>query len=348
MRGLQIVEFKKPYALSHDIPVPQITRDNEVLIKVAVAGYCHTEMMVQNGEFEKMMPPQNTLPLIPSHECTGVVVAVGSKVTNIKAGDRVATPPLKNPCGTCSDCKKGLSKFCQNADHAGVIANGAAAEYMVSDSNWTVVLPKQISFEAAAPLMCAGATIYSGLKTADLKPGQTVAIIGAGALGHLGIQFAKCMGLRVVCVDSRQAPLDLVRGLKYAPDFAIDATKGVEYALKEIGSEGADATLMATDAIPAYEYGLQLTRKHGTFVVIGQPFEPIPIHYTHLIFRNITIKGSLLSDAEGIREMVQLVADKGIEVRTRSYPLEEIETLIKDYHKETHCGKLVLRVSDDE
>ncbi|KAF8577532.1 GroES-like protein [Ramaria rubella] len=356
MKGLQITEFKKPYKLSNGIPVPQINRDNEVLIKVAVAGYCHTEMMVQNGEFESKMHGGNTLPLVPSHEGTGVIVAVGSRVSNVKVphcaqlvqvGDRVATLCIRNPCGKCSDCKQGIPKYCEGADMSGVISNGAGAEYMIADSNYTIPLPSNLDFDSAAPLMCAGATIYCGLKTADLKPGQTVAIIGAGALGHLGIQFAKCMGLRVVSVDSRQAPLDLVKSLKYAPDYAIDAMKGVDFALQEIGGEGVDATLMATDAIPAHEYGLMLTRKHGTFVVIGQPFDPIPIHYNHLIFRNLTIKGSLLSDAQMAKEMVDLVAEKGIEVKTRSYPLEEIETLVREYHAENHCGKLVLRISQD-
>ncbi|KAF8589806.1 GroES-like protein [Ramaria rubella] len=347
MKGLQITEFKKPYKFSNDIPVPQIKHDNEVLIRVAVAGYCHTEMMVQNGEFESKMTGGNKLPLIPSHEGTGVVVAVGSHVSNVRVSDRVGALCMRNPCGECSDCKQGVPKYCPNKESGGVTSDGAGAEYMIADSNYTIPLPANIDFESAAPLMCAGATIYCGLKTAALKPGQTVAIIGAGALGHLGVQFAKCMGLRVVSVDVRQAPLDLVKSLKYAPDFALDATKGVEFALKKIGEGGVDATIMATDAISAHEYGLMLTKKHGIFVVIGQPFEPIPIHYNHLIFRNLTIKGSVLSDAQTAKEMVDLVSEKGIEVRTRSYPLEEVETLMQDYHKEGHAGKLVMRVSQD-
>ncbi|GJJ14585.1 hypothetical protein Clacol_008851 [Clathrus columnatus] len=363
MKGLQITEWKKPYKFSTDIPVPKIETPTEILIKIAVAGYCHTEMMVQNGEFASRMKANNGLPLIPSHEATGVVVEIGSGVTRVNVGDRVASLPIKNTCGECNDCKKGLVKYCENADHNGVFANGAACEYMVADEAWTIPLPSSITFEAAAPLMCAGATIYSGLKVANLKSGQSVAIIGVGALGHLGAQFAKCMGLKVVCVDARQAPLDLVKSLKYAPDYTIDAMKGVEWALQEIGGEGVDATLMATDAIPAYSYGLQLTKKHGTFVVMGQPFDPIPIPFNQLIFRNLTVKGSLISDLESATEMVKIVAEKGkyhinivkaaysfflgIEVRTKTYPLEDIKRLMQDYHKEDHAGKLVLRVSDN-
>lgn len=173
MKGLQIKEFKKPYHFSTVIPVPKIVHDNEVLIKVAVAGYCHTEIMVQNGEFESKMGTRNKLPLIPSHEGTGVVVAIGPKVSNVKVshhivasqyvhraqvGDRVGSLAFKNPCGSCPDCKLGVPKYCENMDLTGVISNGVAAEYMVADSAYTVPLPDNLTFEAAAPLMCAGKT----------------------------------------------------------------------------------------------------------------------------------------------------------------------------------------------
>ncbi|KIJ23322.1 hypothetical protein M422DRAFT_39670 [Sphaerobolus stellatus SS14] len=348
MKGLLLTEFNKPYRFSTDIPVPKLETEDDVLVKIAVAGYCHTEMMVQSGEWaDKITATGRSLPLIPSHEGVGTIVEVGANVKHLKVGDRVGSLTMQHSCGTCSDCKQGLPKFCDKNEMYGVSRDGAAAEYMVVDSKWTISLPSQLSFESAAPLMCAGTTIYSGLKVADLQPGQTVAIIGAGALGHIGIQFAKCMGLKVVCVDARQAPLDLVQKLKYAPDFALDATKGVDYALKTISGD-VDATLMATDSLAAHEYGLQLTKKHGTFVIIGQPTDPIPIHYSHLIFRNLTIKGSLLTDPETLKEMVTLVAEKGIEVKTRSYPIQDVETLLQDYHKENHAGKLVLRVSDDQ
>ncbi|KIJ23323.1 hypothetical protein M422DRAFT_786205 [Sphaerobolus stellatus SS14] len=349
MKGLQITEYKKPYQLSTDIPVPKIENDFEVLIKVAVAGYCSTEKIVQNGAFMGRFAENGGtgLPLVPSHEGVGAVVDVGSAVTDLKIGDRVGAVSYYNACGKCEDCTMGLEKYCEQLEFYGITRNGAAAEYFVADSRWTVLLPPTLSFDAAAPLMCAGATIYSGLKLADLRPGQTVAIIGAGALGHLGVQFAKCLGLRVVCVDSRQAPLDLVQSLKYAPDFSIDASQGVDYAIKTIGGY-AHATLIATDSLAAHEYGLQITKKHGTLIVIGQAYEPIPIHNSHLIIRNINVKGSLLCDAETLKEMMSLIADKGIEVKTRSYPLEDIETLMEDYHKENHAGKLVLRVSEDE
>lgn len=255
---------------------------------------------------------------------------------------------MKNACGKCSECRRQTPKYCENVEMLGLTVHGAAAEYVVADAAWVIHLPQSLSFETAAPLMCAGCTVYCALKTANLNSGDTVAIIGVGALGHLGVQFAKCMGLRVVCVDSRQAPLELAKSLKYKPDHVIDATKGVEHALAELKGHDVDAVIMCTDSVPAHEYGLQLVRKHGTYVVVGQPFEPIPVHYRNLIGKNLTLKGSLLSDPTLAQEMVNLVAEKGIEVKTRAYPLEDVQKLIDDYGESEHAGKLVLRVSSTE
>ncbi|KAF8519018.1 chaperonin 10-like protein [Hysterangium stoloniferum] len=347
MRGLQIVEYKAPYKLSQDIPVPRIEKDNEVLVKIIVAGYCHGDLMIQNSELGEGLPPNAGLPMIPSHEGAGIVVAVGSKVADIKVGDRVGTLAYKNPCGECDDCHSNDRWSCARLQLSGVTVDGAAAEFMVADGNCVVPVPASLPFEMAAPLMCAGSTIYAGLKKANLEKGKTVAIIGIGALGHLGVQLAKCMGLRVVAVDVRQAPLDLVRGLKHAPDFTIDATKGVEYALQEIGGEGVHASIIAADSNAAFDFGFGLTRKHGLLVAIGIPPNPIMVHYSHLIIRDLTIKSATLGNPEVTKEMVGLVVANGIEVKTRVYALEDIELLLEDYQKDNRSGKFVLRISDD-
>ncbi|KIJ55953.1 hypothetical protein M422DRAFT_40858 [Sphaerobolus stellatus SS14] len=252
MKGIILTEFKKPYTFSSDIPVPKIKRDNEILIKVVVAGYCRSEILVQQGEFAAMMKHQD-LPLIPSHECAGTVVEIGAKVDNLKVGDRVAATFPKNSCSRCEDCRSNMPKYCNEDFLYGVTADGAAAEYMVADSQWTVVLPETMSFAVGACLMCAGATIYGGLKTANLSHGETVAIVG-----HIGVQFAKLMGLRVVCVDNHEAPLRLVKGFKYSPDYILDSKNGVQWALEQI--EGVvDAAIRTTDDLPAFDYGLSLT-----------------------------------------------------------------------------------------
>lgn len=252
----------------------------------------------------------------------------------------------KNPCGDCEDCNNGIQTACNRLQLCGVTVDGAAAGYMVADGNATIKLPRSISFKAGAPLMCAGATVYAGLKKANLKAGQTVAIIGIGALGHLGVQLAKCIGLRVIAVDSRQAPLDLVKDLKYAPDFAINSsTTTAEQAFREIGEEGVHGVIVVADTNAAYDFGLRLVRKHGIIVAIGLPQEAIMVHYGDLIFRNLTLKSAQLGSPEVTREMVDIVAKHGIEVKTREYALEDVETLLIDYHKPDRAGKSVMVVS---
>lgn len=209
--------------MKHDLDLPK-PAPHQILLKIASSGYCHTEHMVVRGEFKHMM--RQDLPLIPSHEPTGTVVALGSEAEKmsknvagfaqghgagpVKQGDRVGAIAFANFCGKCDDCKTGNIKYCSDQDFVGVTFNGGFAEYCVVDVRSCIRLPDRLSFDAAAPLMCAGATIFTSIKACNLKAGQSIAIIGAGSLGHLGVQFAKAMGLRTVIVDSRDPPLELV------------------------------------------------------------------------------------------------------------------------------------------
>ncbi|KZO91263.1 GroES-like protein [Calocera viscosa TUFC12733] len=350
MRGLQIVHFSSspsshPYILNPRIPVPPIT-SSQLLIKIAVAGYCHTETMVARGEFARMAL-HDPLPQIPGHEPTGWVAAVGSEVGGEwEVGMRVGCLNYRNPCGACEECKAGRVLYCPNMQMAGVTADGAMAEYMVADPLTTVRLPPSLTFESAAPLFCAGATIYASLLKASLSPGQAVAIVGVGALGHLGVQFAKVMGLRVVAVDSRSAPLELVQTLRHPPDITLNSsTTPVSAALAQLPFQ-VDASIIATDALPAYDYALNLTRRHGTVVVVGQPGEPIPVQYGMLVFRDLTLRGSVLSSPEVCREMIKVFTEHELEVRTKVYALEEVDALIEDTHREGMAGKMVVRVAE--
>ncbi|KAJ9479019.1 putative Alcohol dehydrogenase 2 (putative) [Pseudozyma hubeiensis] len=363
MKALLIEEFNAdpPYVLRDDLPVPS-PGPNDVLIRIATAGYCHTEMMVARGEFASKS--RKPLPLIPSHEPTGIVVGLGSTASSttpagasspLQLGDRVGTITFYDPCGTCPECKRGTPKYCTQQDMLGVTANGGFAEYMLADYRSCIPLPDALDFDSAAPLFCAGATIYTAIAQCRLEKGATLAIVGAGALGHLGVQFAKCLGLKVWLFDARDAPLEMCRSLPYPPDLAINSgnidghdQKALDTFVREkLAGQRADATIMCTDVIPAYEFGLGITNNHGLFMVVGQPNDPIPIHYNHLIFRDITVKGSLLGDPKTTREMCELVAKHKIEVKTRAYPLQEVERMREDYAKPEHQGKMVVRVNGD-
>ncbi|GJJ10907.1 hypothetical protein Clacol_005135 [Clathrus columnatus] len=159
--------------------------------------------------------------------------------------------------------------------------------------------------------MCAGTTIYRAIKISGAQPGQSIAFVGIGALGHLGVQFAKSMGLRVVAVDAREEPLKMAKTLKYPPDITIDSNSGVQTALDTIGGGGVDVCVVCTHVDQAFTYGLDITRRHGVFVAVGIPTDAIPVQISHLVHRDITLKGTYMSDTTSAKEMVDLVVNKG-------------------------------------
>ena len=352
MKAIRLHEYGGDYQFHDDVPVPSDLDEYDVLIAIKSAGFCHTELLVRDGIFRAKQ-----LPLIPSHEPTGVIVSMGKKVSNeFKLGDRVGALNLAHACGQCPDCLNEKSLYCGTFNATGITIDGAFAEYQKADSRWLVPLPDSMSFEQGAPLMCAGATAFNAIEKCGLKKGEILAIVGLGALGHLAVQFAKCMDLKVVAIDNRPEPLELMKTLKYSPDLIIDSSKtDAENAIKQIQSlqstapdvyPGVDVALVLTDPIPAYKYALAITKKHGTMVVVGQPRESIPIEFRDLIFRNITIKGSLLATAESARRMVNFVAQHGIRTEIKTYSLEEVSNkMMEDFHQPTMKGKLVVNVS---
>lgn len=239
-------------------------------MKVAVASYCHTDSMVQHGIMG------TKLPCVASHEGAGTVVAVGSDKLEFKLGDRVMAGLPRDRCGHCSDClgPEGYRQYCPNVNGMiGVTLNGAFAEYMVVDAREACLIPAKISFETAAPLACAGCTIWRGILQADLKKGETICLVGAGGgLGHLGVQFAKALGLVVIGVDAREEALDLSR--KNGADATIDARQPQDEVVREVqrvtNGKGADATLTLSDADGAAALACGVTRMHGTMIQIAQ------------------------------------------------------------------------------
>lgn len=299
MRGLLLERFVEgkgeddPYSLRDDIPFDASSlKPTDVVIRAAVAGVCHTDIMTVRGEMKRFL--KDGLPIVPSHEPTGVVVAMGSEAAAkseastggkraLKEGDRVVSFAHKDYCGECDECKAGRQKFCSKTSFLGISNKyGGLAEYLIADYRSVAVLPNEVSFETGAPLACAGLTIYTAIKGVNLKRGQHVAIVGAGALGHIGCQLAKSMGLRTSVLDARDAPLELCNGLRLKPDATfncanVDANKEEEVAkvVKAIGGE-PDATIVTTDAIPAFSLAINITKMHGQMQVVGQPADPIP------------------------------------------------------------------------
>ena len=261
-------QFHKPYKI-HEVPTPTALHEHDLLITVGVASFCHSDNLVLAGVFP------SKLPLIASHEASGTVVAAGSAVKGFKKGDRVMASSTYHRCGKCEDClgPEDCHQYCPNADGTlGVHLNGAFAQYMVVDSKEAARLPDNVSLKTAAPLACAGATVWRGVLQAGLAKGQWLGIVGSGGgLGHLGVQFAKALGLHVIGIDARDEGLELSRtcGADVVVDARVGKDKVVEEVHKNTQGAGVDATINVSDAKPAATLACAITKRHGKMVQIA-------------------------------------------------------------------------------
>lgn len=329
-------------------------RDHELLIRVHAAGFCHSDLQVLQGQFK------SPLGMIPSHEPAGVIVQVGASCGNYwKVGDRVGALNFKNSCGKCSGCElakrtthKLDPRFCDNRETAGFQHDGAFAEYLAIDPETTVRLPSSLSFDQAAPLMCAGATVWGSLEraTAGLSPGEPVAIVGIGGLGHLGLQFAAAMGFRTIAVDSRSAGRQLASEMpneKLRPALVVDS--GAKNATSQIldftNGEGVAAAVVCTDSLEANNWALTLLRTGGVMGALGLPAEKWRFDSSVIVFKELTIRGSYVASRDSTERMMKTVGEADIRSHITLVPFDGIPTIVEAYQDSAFKGRLVVQVT---
>ncbi|OAP59734.1 hypothetical protein AYL99_04736 [Fonsecaea erecta] len=281
MKAHVLEQYNMPYQL-RDLPTPVVEDINDILIKVDAASYCHTDAVLASG---KMRPPP--LPHIGCHEFAGTVVRLAGTPSShgLKIGDRVAVPGRGNHvCGRCLECqnpsgplpdKPGYSVYCPNAGGGLGVGSkpGGFREYAVVDSRQVAVIPDSMTAVEAAPLMCAGLTIFAALRKCELNPGQRVGIMGCGGgLGHLGLQFATRMGLNTIGIDIAPHALELARNLETGATIVDASAKSAADVKREMGKEdvrkhpsemGLDAVIILPESQKSFDYGMQLLRNGG-------------------------------------------------------------------------------------
>ncbi|OCK74306.1 GroES-like protein [Lepidopterella palustris CBS 459.81] len=346
MKAIQIKAYKTPYAVS-EVPIPK-PGPGQVLIKIAAGGFCHTDQMVLDGAF------RSPLPYIGSHEPAGTIVEIAGDVAGYKVGDRVGALTASAPCGKCTDCKAGRETYCDGQRKGkGITTDGAWAEYMVSDAYSLIPLPPSLSFPTAAALMCAGITIYSAILRASVPPRGSIAIIGIGGLGHIGTQLAKKMGYTVVAVDVKQDALDLAMSFTHAPDVCVLAGEDIKEVLERLdkvkvdgtegkGYRGVDATILVSDHPESFKTGAALTRKHGKLVLVGQPAGGITMTFMDLIFRDLTLVGSLMGSVQEAKDLMKVMEGGDVTVHVKQWKPEEAEEMRVEAHEGRSKGKNVV------
>jgi propanol-preferring alcohol dehydrogenase len=311
-----------------DRPIPQ-PKAGEVLIKVHACGVCHSDLMVLLGYF-----PFATYPRVPGHEVAGVVENVGEGVTWPKVGDRVGMQWLFSACGHCDLCVRGEEVMCPFGTVTGVNQDGGYQEYMIAPALYVAPIPDALSFTDAAPLMCAGLTVFNGLRNAGFQPGQKVAVIGLGGLGHLGILYAKAMGARVAVISGSPDKEEEARELG-AEYFVNTKARKAADALRDWDG-GADIILATAPSSESATEAAPGLAPDGTLVVLGVGPGNIHVSPMDLVGGRRKVMGSPSGGRKDIRATLNFSAHNHVVPRITEFPLEDAGKVLDLMH----TGKL--------
>ena len=335
MQAAFVERFGKPLVMMEvDVPTPG---QGQILVKTEACGVCHTDLHAATGDW----PLKPKLPFTPGHEAIGRVAAVGAGVTIVKEGDRVGVPWLYSACGHCEHCLSAWETVCAEAEFGGYTKNGGFAEYLIADPNYVAHIPAGLDPKQAAPLICAGITTYKGIKETKAKPGEWIVISGAGGLGHLGIQYAKVMGLQVCAVDIDDGKLALAK--KVGADFVVNAKHGdPAEAVKKGTTGGAHGVLITAPSLGAFKQGVGMTRKRGTCVLVGLPPGDFPVPLFDVVANCITIRGSFVGTREDMAETLAFAAEGKVKAVIELQPLSAINDIFDRLEHGKVAGRVVL------
>jgi len=334
MRAAVVREFGKPLVIE-EVAVPEVGA-GQILVKVAAAGVCHTDLHAADGDWPVKPKP----PFIPGHEGVGHVVAVGAGVRHVKEGDRVGVPWLYTACGHCPHCLGGWETLCGEQQNTGYSVNGSFADYVLADPNFVGHLPANVSFVEIAPVLCAGVTVYKGLKVTDTKPGDWVTISGIGGLGHMAVQYATAMGLNVVAVDIDDAKLALAKRLGAAVTVNALTTDPAAFIQKELG--GTQGVLVTAVSAKAFQQALGMVRRGGTVSLNGLPPGDFPLSIFDTVLNGITVRGSIVGTRLDLQESLDFAARGKVRATVQTDRLENINNVFSRMRRGDIEGRVVL------
>jgi propanol-preferring alcohol dehydrogenase len=321
MHAAVVEAFGKPLVSKEfDIPKPG---PGQILVKTEACGVCHTDVHAAKGDW----PVKPALPFIPGHEAIGIVTQMGEGVTAVKLGDRVGVPWLYSACGHCEHCLAAWETVCAEAQFGGYTQNGGFANYVIANPNYVAHIPKGLSPTEAAPLICAGVTTYKGIKETKARPGQWITISGCGGLGHLGIQYAKAMGLKVCAVDIDDDKLAHAKTL--GAEVIINAAKGDPVAaIRDATNGGSHGVLITAPSLAAFKQGVGMTRKRGVCVLVGLPPGEFPAPLFDVVANCISIVGSFVGTRKDMAECLAFAADGRVKADIEVQPLSAINDVL--------------------
>jgi D-arabinose 1-dehydrogenase-like Zn-dependent alcohol dehydrogenase len=307
----------------------------EVLIRVRACGVCHGDLMLQLGHF-----PFAQYPIVPGHEIGGVIEEVGEDVDPFRKGDRVGLSALFSSCGGCAQCTGDDEFLCSQMQFTGVTRDGGYQQYMLAPAAYVALLPSSLDFVEAAPLMCAGLTVFSGLRHAGFEPGNKVAVIGLGGLGHMGVLITRAMGGRAAVLSTSADKKDEAEQLG-AERFINLKTESASDALRE-WEGGADIILATPPAAEPMMKAFGGLALNGTMVVLGAPPDNVAVHPMELIMGRRRLMGSPAGSRSDLRDVLILAATHGLHPKVTPMPLDDAQEALKQMHEGRVRGRIVL------
>jgi NAD+-dependent secondary alcohol dehydrogenase Adh1 len=339
MKAVQVVGYHTKLQLT-DIPEPKVEHALDVVVRIGGAGVCRTDLHILEGQWEAKTGVE--LPYTIGHENAGWVHAVGDAVTNVKVGDKVILHPLIT-CGLCRACRFGDDVHCENSQFPGIDTNGGYAQFLCTTARSVVRIDDSLEPADVAALADAGLTAYhAAAKVARVtRPGDVCVVIGAGGLGHIGIQVLKAIsGVTVVVVDRNPDAVKLAEEIGADQGIVADGSH-VQQILDLTGGHGAEAVLDFVGEGGATKEGVAMLRRAGNYFVVGYG-ENIDVPTIDIISTEINFIGNLVGSYNDLQELMVLAAQGKVKLHTSKYPLDEFQRALDDLDAGRVRGRAIL------
>ncbi|MEG3630254.1 NAD(P)-dependent alcohol dehydrogenase [Streptomyces poriticola] len=339
MKAVQVIKYDEPPVLA-DVPDPQITSPLEVIVKIGGAGVCRTDLHILEGQWKEKSGV--ALPYTIGHENAGWVAEVGEAVTNVEVGDPVILHPLVT-CGLCRACRAGDDVHCMNSAFPGIDADGGYAEYLKTTARSVVPLAPSLEPASVAALADAGLTAYHAAAKAarTLWPGDKAVVIGAGGLGHIGIQVLRALSpVEMIVID--RSPEALALAGELGADHTLLADGNEADAVRDLtAGHGAEAVLDFVGEGGAVETGVACLRRNGNYYVIGYGGH-LRVPTIDVISTEINFIGNLVGSYNDLSELMVLAARGKVALHTQRYPLASFRQALDDLDAGAVRGRAIL------
>jgi alcohol dehydrogenase, propanol-preferring len=336
MKAALLHEFKQPVVIE-EVGRPQPGAE-EVLIQVDACGVCHSDLHVADGDW-----PQFTKivkkPLILGHEIAGRVVEKGGAVKDLSVGDRAGVPWLHWSCGQCELCRAGYENLCAAQKITGVTVDGGFAEYVKAPASHAEKIPHGLSSVEAAPLFCAGVTVYRALKQEQISPSERLAVFGVGGLGRVAVQIGVNLGAEVTAVDISEEKLLLAKSLGASATLNASAPDTIK-AIRRRG--GAHVALVTSASRAAYDLAFNSLRPTGTLLAVGLPAENVCFSPIMMAAKEVRIRASAVGTRQDLREVLAMAAAGKVRCQVTTRPLDDANKALDELRRGQVAGRIVL------